>query len=359
MLLSLEKQTSSHSRSLCTQAQGAELQDEPAPDPPTWVPSYQQDPGRHRISGDALKYNDVLRQRPENTWKRREAAPAPWEAAEGSPNPAGPGCANKRPQAPQAPPLPPEGPLPPQGPQADGEDARWELAAPLSGAAVCARAHTRTHTHAHTCTHTPTLNVFGNRFPIFVSRIRAVCFNTGAELPVGLGSRGSPLVRGGLATAPGRGRLAFCANTRSLNSFPKGKLFSFRCQCATGRVAPVGWRQEGPPRASVPQTPGLALPLHQEGAPQHPTCRPLLPVTCCPIAAGTRGPCCVPRWWRERTDTQGSARVRRLRSGRSLQQGLRLPSLLRSCNPQSTREPRSDPPPGAVCPRPPAAGEAC
>lgn len=77
----MENQTSFHNRSLCTQAQGAELQDEPAPDPPTWVPSSHQDPGRYRISEGASKNNDFLRQRRENTWELREAAPAPWEAA--------------------------------------------------------------------------------------------------------------------------------------------------------------------------------------------------------------------------------------------------------------------------------------
>lgn len=249
----MENQTSFHNRSLCTQAQGAELQDEPAPDPPTWVPSSHQDPGRYHISEGASKNNDFLRQRPENTWELREAAPAPWEAAEGSPKAAGRGYANKRPQSPRLLPCLQKGPSRPRAPKHTGRMHAGSLQHPCPGLG-CARAHAQTSLEADFPSSSAGLGLCDS-VPVLS------CLAASA-------ARGAPLVSGGLATAPGCRRPVFCANTRSLTSFSKGKLFSFRCQCAMDRAAAVGWRQEGPARGRCRRPQGWLSLCARKGPPR-------------------------------------------------------------------------------------------
>lgn len=161
----------------------------------------------------------------------------------------------------------------------------------------------------------PRSNIFGVRFPIFVSRIRAVRFSPGAELPGGLGSQGSPLGQRRALHRSWMWEAGVLRQHEEPDFIFQGKALELPLSVRRGPGGRSGGGvRRGPrgvgaadPRAGSPSAPGRGPP------------EPDLP------APGLQPQSCV-----------------------SLRQGLRQPSLLRSCNPQSKREPCSDPPPGAA-----------
>lgn len=135
----------------------------------------------------------------------------------------------------------------------------------------------------------PRSNIFGVRFPIFVSRIRAVRFSPGAEPPGGLGSQGSPLGQRRALHRSWMWEAGVLRQHEEPDFIFQGKALELPLSVRRGPGGRSGVASGGAHEGSVPQTPGLALPLRQEGAPQNPTCRLLV---CSPRAAVPCGKAC-------------------------------------------------------------------